>query len=121
MWTATVRNMDSIQFETIRKQIDKKYNDLHDELSDCYYNKKAYKEYGVLDKATFDKLHALVFCHRDIEFHSVNMAQDDEKLRIPESEYNEIESADKTIVKKTDIAAAAISSCSKEGVTLEVK
>ena len=116
MWTATTRNLDKVQFENIRKQIDQKYNDLHDELSACYYNKKPFREYGLLDKATFDKLHGLVFLQRDVEFHEVNTKLSG-KEQAPEEKYNPIDEAG---VTKTERSRQQIEQLSKDGISLAI-
>jgi len=81
------RNTAGIQHETIRKKIDKKYNDVHDELSKCYYEKKPFRDYGILDKETFDKLHGLIFLKRDLEFVAVHTK---EKVKNPNLEDHNI-------------------------------
>lgn len=75
-YTPPVRNFDRVQFETYRKKVDSKFNTLHDELSDCYYNfwkhgnskpfNAGSKTYDVQEtpeesKVLFDKLHGLIF------------------------------------------------------------
>lgn len=115
------RNFEGIQFAELRKKIDGKYNAVHDELSDCYYNKKPFRTYGVLDKETFDKLHGLIFLERDIEFHEENLKQP-AKDRIPEEKYNEERDQDGTIiVKKNEQAAAKIAELKTKGIVLEIK
>jgi len=116
-WQPSERNFDNIQFESLRKQIDAKFNDIHDEISDCYYNKKPFRSYGILDKTTFDKLHGLIFLIRDIQFHQENLKQVTEN-RIPEEEYNFIDEA-KTI-RKTDLAAQTIQALKNEGIELVI-
>ncbi len=74
-----------IRHAKIRRIIDQKYVDVHDKLTDCYYNKKPFRSYGILDKETFDKLHGLIFLKRDLEFHEANIKQEEP---YPESEYN---------------------------------
>ncbi|MDD4110221.1 MAG: hypothetical protein PHS54_01560 [Clostridia bacterium] len=63
-----IRNFDNILNQELREEIDPKYNNIHDELSDCYYKKKEFRKYGILDKQTFDKLHGLIFNMRDMEY-----------------------------------------------------
>lgn len=89
MWIPPDRNFDGIQFETLRKQIDPKFNDVHDELSAAFYNGKPFRTFGVLDKATFDKLHGLIFALRDVAFHQANIAQPVGN-QINQDEYNNI-------------------------------
>ncbi len=84
------RNWDGIEFEELRRKVDPLFNQLHDELSDCYYN---YWRYGkskpfvvkgkVFDvqetpeksKELFDKLHGLIF-----HLHKLKLYQENEKL-----------------------------------------
>lgn len=82
------RNFDKIQDESIRRVVDPKYNDVHDELSDCYYNKKEFRNYGILDKTSFDKLHGLIFLKRDVEFNSKK--EEIDKVKIPLTEKTKI-------------------------------
>jgi len=77
MWKPNERNYDNIQFAELRKQIEQPYNDLHDELSDCYYNKKPFRNYGMLIKEQFDTLHALIFDMLAVKFHDENMKRED--------------------------------------------
>ncbi|MEW6606074.1 MAG: hypothetical protein AB1414_01300 [bacterium] len=119
------RNWDKIQFEKLRKRIDKKFNDIHDELSDCYYNKKPFKNYGILTKEKFDKLHSLIFLERDIKFHEENIKQP-ERDRIPEEQYNEISIKDEKgkIIKKekrSKNAQKIINQLKKEKINLIIK
>lgn len=113
------RNFDNIQFEKLRKKMDKKFNDVHDELSDCYYNGKPFRTYGVLDKATFDKLHGLIFEMRDVEFHEENLKQP-EKDKISEEEYNEDKDEEGNTVKQNEKAAEKIAKLKAEGIELEI-
>jgi hypothetical protein len=80
------RNWSGIQFEKLRKKIDPKFNNVHDELSDCYYNKKPFRTFGILTKDQFDKLHGLIFLKREVEFHQENLKQAPED-KINEDEY----------------------------------
>jgi hypothetical protein len=74
------RNYSGIQFEQIRQKIDPDYTDAHDELSQAYYDKKPYRDMGILDKETFDKLHGLIELKRQIAF---TEAHAEEKLISP--------------------------------------
>ncbi|RLG73164.1 MAG: hypothetical protein DRO23_09415 [Thermoprotei archaeon] len=107
------RNTDSIKFEKIRKNIDKKYEDLHDELSDAYYNywrEGASKEWQGHDvqptleesKVLFDKLHGLIFLVRDIEFDEENskLEDDDSGKKKIDSMYEERLDSVKNNIKK---------------------
>ena len=119
MYTTPIRNLYNVQFSDLRKIIDGKFNTVHDELSDAYYGKKPFRTYGVLDKATFDKLHGLIFALRDIDFHEANKSLATKK--IPESEYNDILNKDGEIVStKTTEAQSLINTLEKEGITLTI-
>jgi len=69
------RNFDGVEFESLRKVVDEKFNVLHDELSVCYYDfwrhekskvfDSGYAKYDVQStveesKVLFDKLHGAV-------------------------------------------------------------
>jgi len=115
------RNFEGIQFEKLRKVIDHKYNAVHDELSDCYYNKKPFRTYGILTKEQFDKLHGLIFLEREVDFHEENLKQP-AKDKIPEAEYNDdIDRDGKVIGKKNEQAAARIAALKAEGIELGIK
>lgn len=86
MFTPPQRNFDGIQYENLRKIVDQKFNNAHDELSDCYYNQKPFRAYGILTKEQFDKLHGLIFLLRDAAFHDENLKQKI-KDRIPIENY----------------------------------
>ena len=77
-----VRNFDRIQFSDLRKIVDPPFNDVHDELSDCYYNEKPFRTYGILDKETFDKLHGLIFYLRDIALNEANEKQAERNQKV---------------------------------------
>lgn len=120
-WKPAERNYDGIQFEGLRKQIDGKFDIVHDELSDCYYNGKPFRTYGMLDKATFDKLHGLIFLMRDVEFHTENLKLNVEN-RIPEKEYNaqEVDKDGNIIKTKSDFAQEKINVLSLEGIVFVI-
>lgn len=114
------RNFEKVQFEKLRKKVDKKFNDVHDELSDCYYNGKAFRTYGILTKEQFDKLHGLIFEMRAVKFHEENLKQP-AKDKIPEAKYNdETDEEGSVIGKKVDKATAKVESLKQEGFELEV-
>lgn len=69
------RNMERIQYESIRKKVDQKFNEAHDLLTEIYYQEwkignytNDFHGYKPLPNATpeeakqlFDKLHGLIF------------------------------------------------------------
>lgn len=119
-YQASERNFDGVQHEQLRKKIDKKFNDVHDELSDCYYNKKPFRNYGLLTKERFDKLHGLIFLLRDVAFHNQNMSQKP-KDRIDEAQYNDITDESGTLIaKKSEQAVIKIAQLKAEGIELVV-
>jgi hypothetical protein len=104
MYQSSERNRTNIQFAELRAIVDKKFEVLHDELSDCYYNfwkqglSKPFKADGkiydlgatpVQSKALFDKLHAYLFWLYTVEFHNENMKQPIGE-KIDTSLYNDI-------------------------------
>ena len=112
------RNYRGVKHEDLRKVVDPKFNKLHDELTECYYEGMPFGNYGILDKETFDKLHGLIFLHRDVEFHTENMKLSSDK-RVPEEEYNLIRDRDGNVIgKKHSEALKKISELSKQGVEL---
>ena len=120
MFKKTERNFDNIQFTELRKKIDKKFNDVHDELSECYYDKKPFRDYGILTKEVFDKLHGLIFTMRDVKFHEENLKQP-QNDRIPEEKYNEIKDKDGNVIgKKNDKAVQKITESKSEGLEINV-
>ena len=114
------RNFDNIQFEELRKKIDGKFNTVHDELSDCFYNNKPFRTYGILSKELFDKLHGLIFLMRDMAFHEENLKQPTQKI-IPESEYNDVwDEKGNVIGKKNTEAIQRIAQLKAEGINLTI-
>ena len=98
------RNFAGIQFEEIRKTLDAKYNQVHDELSDCYYAGTPFREDGILTKEQFDKLHGLIFLKREVNFHAENVKLG---MLYPEDKYRYERDAEGTIVADYVQAAAA--------------
>lgn len=107
------RNFSGIQFEELRREIDDRYNEVHDELSDAYYGGKPFREYGVLSKETFDKLHALIFWMRDVEFDERNQTKHLDK-RVPMEKYD----LNPDGRRKSEIAKAKIEQLAAEGIKL---
>ena len=118
MWTPTNRNRDGIQFADLRKNVDARFDAVHDELSDCYYNRKPFRSMGILTKEQFDKLHGLIFHIRDVVFHRENLKLPVEE-QVPEEKYNIIYNENGTIVgRKTLQALTKIAALRKEGYEL---
>lgn len=117
------RNFDNIQHADLRQIVDHKFNEVHDELSDCYYNKKPFswkgKDYGVLDKETFDKLHGLIFDLREVSFHEENKKQPKEK-QIPEEQYNPSEEKDGKQKTRIENVKDKVASLKSEGLELTI-
>lgn len=120
-WTAPTRNFDKIQFAVLRTVIDSKLNTVHDELSDCFYNRKPFRTFGILTKERFDKLHGLIFKIYDVIFHTENLKQRPTKNIIPEDQYNNIYDDVGTLIgKKSDIAQVVIDQLKTEGIELVI-
>lgn len=114
------RNFDGIQFESLRSVVDDKFNLVHDELSDCYYSGRPFRNFGILSKEKFDKIHGLIFLMRDIVFHSENLKLPI-KERIPSEQYNDITDESGRIVGiKSQQALQAIAALKAEGIELTI-
>ncbi len=127
------RNFDNVQFADLRKIVDKKFNDAHDELSDAYYNHWKKGDYSVdfqghspaegatLEQAKelFDKLHGLIFDIREVEFHKENLKQPAGK-RIDEAKYNEEKDEQGNITKKHEKTQKKIDDLKKSGIELTI-
>lgn len=122
-WVGPKRNWEGIQFEQLRRQVDPKFNQAHDALSKAFYEGQPFiwkgKNWGVLDKELFDKLHGLIFELRGLAFHLANKKQAPEE-QIPEEQYNEARREDRTVEKLTDRAKERIEELKAEGIELEV-
>lgn len=114
------RNFEGVQFAELRKTVDVPFNVVHDELSDCYYNKKPFRTYGILDKATFDKLHGLIFLQREVKFHEENLKLSAGE-KIPESKYNDILDKDGAVIgKANEKAVQDVATLKAEGIELTI-
>lgn len=118
------RNWKGIQFEELRRHVDPEFNSAHDALSKAYYEKRSFvwkgKDWGILEKELFDRLHGLIFHLRTLAFHQANMMLPTRK-RIPEAKYNDIYDGDEKVVgKKTEISTGAIEKLEKKGIRLEI-
>lgn len=115
------RNYAGIQFEDLRRVIDPKFNATHDELSDCFYNGKPFRDYGILNKEQFDKLHGLIFKIRNKVFHEENMKLP-KKDQVPEEKYNIVRDGDGNIAElKSESAVAYIEQMRAEGYKLVIE
>ena len=102
-----VRNMDGIMYESLRKKVDAIYNDLHDDLSEAYYDfwkKGLSKPFFAWDvrntpentKLQFDILQGVLWNVYVILFHKVN--QVDPAGGIPEDQYRYVRDEEGTII-----------------------
>ncbi len=121
------RNLQNVQFADIRQAVDPLVNACHDALSAAYYGKKPFVwngiDYGVLDKATFDKLHGLLFLH-----HEVLLAEENERRGRPYEADRlnptvEVEDAKGGQVarRRSELAAERIAELEAQGLRLKVK
>jgi len=128
-WRPPERNWDGIDHEHVRRAVDPRFNELHDALSDAYYNywskglSKPFHGYDVQatpeqSKALFDQLHGLIFHLRDIAFHRHNMSLPPQ-YRIPLGEYDAVRGADGTLIDSTvNIAKRAVKDLLAAGIDL---
>lgn len=131
----STRNRTNIQFAELRAVVDQKFESLHDELSDCYYNfwriglPKPFitgvKIYNMgltpaESKLLFDKLHGLIFHLRDIAFHAENLKQPGNK-RIAVALYNEVTDESGAVIDTVSARAQRLIDALKaEGVEITV-
>jgi len=123
-WIAPKRNYQNIQFGKLRKKVDPAFDKAHDVLSKAFYEQTEFiwkgKNWGVLPKELFDKLHGLIFHLRTLEFHKRNLLQP-RKDQIPEKEYNfDFDGHGRVIGKRTDDAMAKIAKLRSQDIELEV-
>ena len=131
-WAPVERNYSGIQHEEFRRTFDPPFDVLHDALSDAYYNfwrtgqGRPFQSYDVQptraeSKALFEKLHALIFHHYDVQFHAAN-AKRPPAQRIPEEEYNIVRKRDGTVGRlKAGSAQDAIDAFALEGITVNLR
>ncbi len=129
MFKPTKRNFKNVQFEKYRRKVDKKFNDLHDDLSDCYYNywkkgeSKPFQGYDVQStleesKVLFDKLHGLLF-------HLYEETLENEHEKTPDEEKDEKFTLKKTAEIESDQdkkqkRSKLISDLKKDGVEIKI-
>jgi hypothetical protein len=131
-FVSMTRNFDRVQFEALRREIDGMFNKIHDELSAAYYD---YWRHGQscpwqgfdvqptkeASKALFEKLHKLIFEHRDVQFHVMNMRKP-KKDQIPEEQYNYVYDEEGAVVAlKSEVAQAAIDALSAQRIQITLK
>jgi hypothetical protein len=84
-------NLESVRFESIRKEIDVRYQVAHDTLSEAYYEQEPFVwegvDYGILTKAEFDAFQGMIWSQYVILFHETNKSKPLAE-QIPEEEYN---------------------------------
>jgi hypothetical protein len=129
-YIAAGRNFTDVQHESLRLELDGKYNALHDELSATYYDywKKGlsfpwqgYDAQPTLEqsKALFDKLHGLIWHHYEVEFHQLNLSKPLLE-RIPEEEYNDTVDDLGRTVKRDQLAQSKIDQLALESITITI-
>jgi len=115
------RNFAGVRFEDLRVRLDPIFNEVHDKLSECYYKKLPFshegREYGILDKPTFDELHGLLWKWYEVEFHRQNMKR---TLPYAEEEYNEVTVGDEK-VERHKVALLYIAEKKAKGLELTIK
>jgi len=131
LFVPSERNYDNIQFADFRKDFDIRFNELVDELSDCYYNhwkygeSKAFQDYDVQptreeSKKLFDTLQALIWYWYDVEFDRQNKLQSPDK-QIAEEQYNYVYNTDGSLNhKKSEKAQAQINILTADGFEINI-
>jgi hypothetical protein len=123
VWKPPERNFDRIQFEGLRKIVDIRFNAVHDELSRCYKDEKEFihngRNFGVLTKEQFDRLHGLIFHLRDVAFHAANLAQPLAQ-RIDDAKYRFIDNGDGTTTDRLQEALNRIKEARDAGTELVI-
>jgi hypothetical protein len=116
------RNFAGIKHEELRREIDPQFNKIHDELTSCFKQGIPFSyngmDYGVLDKATFDKLHGLIWLWYDVEFHRKNQKR---AIPYPEEDYNEVTIDADTAAKKHELAIQRIAEHKAKGLELRIR
>lgn len=121
VWTALKeRNYEGVQFSELRQKIETQYTDLHDELSAAYYNKKPFREYGILTKEKFEALHSLIFEMLAVKFHEENLKLPS-KSKIDEAEYRYGVDADGNQIDKVADAQQIIRAKQLDEIVLDLK
>lgn len=127
-YIASERNYDGIQYETLRRKIDPMFNQAHDALSAAYYEGYEFiwqgKNYGILDKDTFDTMQGKIWAEYEVMFHEENLKQEEKDI-IPEEKYNKIEEYDEDgnfikIQYKDKEAKERIKEYEKEGIDIKL-
>ncbi|HUV82960.1 MAG TPA: hypothetical protein VMW53_07805 [archaeon] len=104
------RNFSKVQYEEIRRKLDEPFNNLHDELTNCYYQfwkkglSKPFRGYDVQStieesKSLFDELHGLIFENYKVAFDNFNIASGG---IVPESEYDKLPKMVSTSIVKDE-------------------
>ena len=131
-YNINTRNFDKVQYEGLRKKVDFKFNNAHDELSALYYDEwkqgnfthdfKGYKPKDEEEaKELFDKLHGLIFKLRDVALNEENERQvvKDEKLY---KEFHEKKEKNGVLEEKTPFEKIqeSIINLKNEGIELTI-
>jgi hypothetical protein len=138
-FTPTERNTEGVEFEKARKVVDAQINDLHDQLSDCYYNNwrqgnsKPFvvgaRSWDVQatpaeSKDLFDKLHGLIFLHHERKLFEFNDAlpvkEQDARLKSRGDDEQVSERTGTIIAPRKTTVEANIAALKAEGFELDI-
>lgn len=131
--------MEGVEFSKARQVVDTQINDLHDQLSDCYYNNwrqgnsKPFivgaRSWDVLptqaeSKEQFDKLHGLIFMHHEKKLFEFNDAQplkdQDARLKSLADDEQVIERTGEKVAPRRTTVEQQIASMKAEGIELDI-
>jgi hypothetical protein len=112
------RNYDRIQFERYRRKIDPKFNALHDELENCYYEfwkqgrSKPFQGYDVqplreASKELFDQLHGLIFQEHLLALNQEHLISVEKEPKFEKYMKYDLRDKEGKIIKQVDRIAQA--------------
>ena len=119
----TTRHYDGVRFGDLRRNVEAPFTACHDALSACYYARQSFswggRQYGVLDKTSFDKLHGLISDLLLVAFHNAAQLL---ARPIEPAKYDTIcDVAGNAIGSRVADAAVRIAALEAEGLTLTIK
>ncbi len=117
MYKPVARNFEGVQHEQLRNLVDSRFNAAHDALSAAYYEHAPFtwkgRDFGMLDKATFDRLHALIFHLRDVA-----LAQENQTRGLYSRD--EVDPVVETGQRRSQVAGAAVAALRAQGLELVI-
>jgi hypothetical protein len=106
-----MRNYTGIQHADLRAAVEGPFNALHDELTDAFYSGAPFRDLGVLDKPSFDRLHGLIF-H---ELHLALIAEDDRRPTAKKADREKLDPEIEPGRRQSDVARETIARARADG------